>query len=57
MALPSEKLRAYRPLLDVLVAELLREFDQELQQFPAGQVDGRAECLVRAEIAPPPADE
>lgn len=37
MALPPEKIRAYRPLLDVLVAELLREFDEERQQLPADE--------------------
>jgi len=47
MALPPEKVRAYRPLLDVLVEELLREFEQEREQSDADLSDSQAKTRPR----------
>lgn len=38
MALPPEKLRAYGPLIDMLVDELLREYDAALSDAETSNI-------------------
>ncbi|MEO6080646.1 MAG: hypothetical protein ABIQ86_12810 [Steroidobacteraceae bacterium] len=48
MALPPEKITAYKPLLSALVVELLREFEEEQQ-------DPQADEASRVPVPLPPA--